>query len=109
MRSGIDARVAGRTRVRRRCPPNRHARPSRIDGADGGDHRARRSAGRTDRSSFVTAVVTGGGSGIGAAVAQRLRDAGDDVVTWDLHDGDLHCDIANPNSVAATLAETVAG
>jgi NAD(P)-dependent dehydrogenase (short-subunit alcohol dehydrogenase family) len=53
----------------------------------------------------VIAVVTGGGSGIGSAVADRLRRAGADVVVWDLKDlqdlkdGDIDCDISDPASV----------
>ena len=32
----------------------------------------------------MSAMVTGGASGIGREVAGRLRDAGHDVVVWDL-------------------------
>lgn len=66
----------------------------------------------------MTAVVTGGASGIGAAVVQRLRTAGHDVVVWDVSgsDGmsppgrlpDIACDISDPESVAAALEQTVA-
>jgi NAD(P)-dependent dehydrogenase (short-subunit alcohol dehydrogenase family) len=59
-------------------------------------------------SSRKSAVVTGGGSGIGSAVVGRLRKAGHDVVAWDLKGGDITCDISNPESVAAALAQTVA-
>lgn len=55
----------------------------------------------------MTAVVTGGASGIGAAVAARLRSAGRDVVVWDLKGGDIACDIADPDAVAAAVATTV--
>lgn len=55
----------------------------------------------------MTAVVTGGGSGIGAAAASRLRDAGETVVTWDLADGDVSCNIADPDSVATALDQTI--
>jgi NAD(P)-dependent dehydrogenase (short-subunit alcohol dehydrogenase family) len=55
----------------------------------------------------MTAVVTGGGSGIGAAAAKRLRDSGESVVTWDLNNGDISCDIADPDSVAAALRHTI--
>jgi NAD(P)-dependent dehydrogenase (short-subunit alcohol dehydrogenase family) len=56
----------------------------------------------------MSAIVTGGASGIGAATADRLRRAGHDVVTWDLSGGDIACDISDPDAVTAALAETVA-
>jgi NAD(P)-dependent dehydrogenase (short-subunit alcohol dehydrogenase family) len=56
----------------------------------------------------MSAIVTGGASGIGAATADRLRDAGHDVVTWDLRGGDIDCDISDPDSVAAALERTLA-
>ena len=52
--------------------------------------------------------MTGGASGIGAAAADRLRQAGHDVVTWDLRGGDIACDISNPDAVAAALEQTLA-
>lgn len=53
------------------------------------------------------AVVTGGASGIGAAVATRLRSEGATVVTWDLADGaDLRVDTSDEQSVEAAIAET---
>ncbi|MGZ5392422.1 MAG: SDR family NAD(P)-dependent oxidoreductase [Mycobacterium sp.] len=55
----------------------------------------------------MTAVVTGGASGIGAAVVARLRDAGDAVVVWDLAGGDIACDISDPTSVTAAVEETL--
>ncbi|MGZ5364009.1 MAG: SDR family NAD(P)-dependent oxidoreductase [Mycobacterium sp.] len=55
----------------------------------------------------MTAVVTGGASGIGAAVVARLRDAGDAVVVWDLAGGDIACDISDPTSVSAAVEETL--
>ena len=39
----------------------------------------------------MTAIVTGGASGIGSAAAGRLRGAGHDVITWDLGGGDIAC------------------
>jgi NAD(P)-dependent dehydrogenase (short-subunit alcohol dehydrogenase family) len=57
----------------------------------------------------MTAIVTGGGSGIGSAVADRLRAAGTDVVVWDIKDGDIDCDISDPDSVAAAIDRTIAG
>lgn len=57
--------------------------------------------------SAPTAVVTGGGSGIGQATAALLREAEYDVVTWDLTGGDIECDISDPDNVAAALEQTV--
>jgi NAD(P)-dependent dehydrogenase (short-subunit alcohol dehydrogenase family) len=65
----------------------------------------------------MISVVTGGASGIGAAVVERLRTAGHDVVVWDLdcgreeqsgRSGGIACDISESDSVAAALARTVA-
>jgi NAD(P)-dependent dehydrogenase (short-subunit alcohol dehydrogenase family) len=65
----------------------------------------------------MTAVVTGGASGIGAAAVDRLRAQGHTVVVWDLdcgreeqssQRGDIACDIADPDSLAAALECTVA-
>jgi NAD(P)-dependent dehydrogenase (short-subunit alcohol dehydrogenase family) len=54
-----------------------------------------------------TALVTGGASGIGCEVAGRLRDAGHDVVVWDLSGGDIACDISDPDAVSAAMEHTV--
>lgn len=56
----------------------------------------------------MSAVVTGGGSGIGRAVALRLREMGCDVVVWDVTGGDIDCDISDPDAVSAAMAQTVA-
>ncbi|HEY1842238.1 MAG TPA: SDR family oxidoreductase [Mycobacterium sp.] len=56
----------------------------------------------------MSAIVTGGASGIGSAVAGRLRKAGHDVITWDLRGGDIACDISDPHAVAAALEQTLA-
>jgi NAD(P)-dependent dehydrogenase (short-subunit alcohol dehydrogenase family) len=56
----------------------------------------------------MTAVVTGGGSGIGSAVVTRLRLAGKQVVAWDIKDGDIDCDISDPDSVSEAAARTLA-
>jgi NAD(P)-dependent dehydrogenase (short-subunit alcohol dehydrogenase family) len=56
----------------------------------------------------VTAIVTGGASGIGRAAADRLRSAGHDVVTWDLRGGDIACDISDPDAVSTALEQTLA-
>lgn len=54
------------------------------------------------------AVVVGGASGIGAAVAERQRAAGLDVVVWDLDPGDgIRCDITDPVQVDAAAAATL--
>lgn len=55
-----------------------------------------------------TAVVTGGASGIGAAIARRLADAGAKPVIWDLAEGaDVTCDVSRHESVADALRETL--
>jgi NAD(P)-dependent dehydrogenase (short-subunit alcohol dehydrogenase family) len=56
----------------------------------------------------VTAIVTGGASGIGSVAADRLRSAGHDVITWDLRGGDIACDISDPDAVSAALEQTLA-
>jgi NAD(P)-dependent dehydrogenase (short-subunit alcohol dehydrogenase family) len=54
------------------------------------------------------AVVVGGGSGIGAAVADRYRDAGVEVVVWDrVAGGDVLCDITDADQVAVATASTL--
>jgi NAD(P)-dependent dehydrogenase (short-subunit alcohol dehydrogenase family) len=55
-----------------------------------------------------TSVVVGGASGIGAAVAARLREAGAEVVVWDVAGGDVVCDITDPDQVTAAVERTVA-
>ena len=55
------------------------------------------------------AVVVGGASGIGAAVADRYRSVGREVVVWDVRDGtDLSCDVTDAAQVDAALAATLA-
>jgi NAD(P)-dependent dehydrogenase (short-subunit alcohol dehydrogenase family) len=55
----------------------------------------------------MSALVTGGGSGIGREAAGRLRDAGHDVVVWDLTGGDIACDVSDPNAVSVAMEQTV--
>jgi NAD(P)-dependent dehydrogenase (short-subunit alcohol dehydrogenase family) len=55
----------------------------------------------------MTTLVTGGASGIGREVAGRLREAGHDVVVWDLAGGDIDCDISDPDAVTAAMDQTV--
>ncbi|OBK15126.1 SDR family NAD(P)-dependent oxidoreductase [Mycobacterium asiaticum] len=54
-----------------------------------------------------TALVTGGGSGIGRETANLLRDAGHDVVVWDLSGGDIDCDVSDFDAVSAAMEQTV--
>ena len=51
-----------------------------------------------------TAVVFGGGSGIGAAVVALLRARGAEVVAADLAGGDVSCDVTDHASVDAVVA-----
>jgi NAD(P)-dependent dehydrogenase (short-subunit alcohol dehydrogenase family) len=54
------------------------------------------------------AVVVGGGSGIGAAVAARQRAAGLDVLVWDVSGaGDVACDVSDPAQVDAATRVTL--
>lgn len=55
----------------------------------------------------MTALVTGGASGIGREVAGRLRAAGRDVVVWDKSGGDIACDVSDPDAVSAAMDQTV--
>lgn len=52
------------------------------------------------------AVVTGGLSGIGEAVAIRIKAEGGQVVVWD-KDGGIKTDISNLQSVEDAMAETI--
>jgi NAD(P)-dependent dehydrogenase (short-subunit alcohol dehydrogenase family) len=53
------------------------------------------------------AVVVGGGSGIGAAVAAAHRAAGVPTVVWDVAgDRDITCDVVDAAAVTAAVGET---
>jgi 3-oxoacyl-[acyl-carrier protein] reductase len=51
-------------------------------------------------------VVTGGASGLGAAIAARLREDGVDVVTWDLAGGDLVVDVTDEAAIGRATETT---
>ena len=54
-------------------------------------------------------VVIGGASGIGAAVAERHRRGGAQVLVWDIADtADVSCDIGDPDQVSTAAATTLA-
>jgi NAD(P)-dependent dehydrogenase (short-subunit alcohol dehydrogenase family) len=55
------------------------------------------------------AFVTGGSSGIGAAVVERFRAEGATVVSADVEGGDVHCDVRSATSVEDAIAHAVAG
>ena len=48
------------------------------------------------------AVVTGGVTGIGAAIVKRLKASGAEVTVWDL-DGSPRVDVSDPASIASAL------
>ena len=57
---------------------------------------------------MTAAVVVGGASGIGAAVAARHRAEGTTVLVWDVDDdADVRCDISNAEQVDAAVAATL--
>ncbi|MGA7206111.1 MAG: SDR family oxidoreductase [Specibacter sp.] len=65
--------------------------------------------------STLTAVVTGGGSGIGAAIATKLQDLGAQVAVFDLNPATIPagqlgfvCDVSDDASVRAAIDGTVA-
>jgi 2-dehydro-3-deoxy-L-rhamnonate dehydrogenase (NAD+) len=52
------------------------------------------------------AIVTGGATGIGAAIVKRLQDSGARVAVWDLN-GSPKVDVSDPASVDAALKRTL--
>ena len=57
---------------------------------------------------MTTAVVVGGASGIGAAVVDRQRAAGVDVVVWDVAESaDVRCDLRDPVQVDDATSATL--
>ncbi|SDU68232.1 SDR family NAD(P)-dependent oxidoreductase [Jiangella alkaliphila] len=58
-----------------------------------------------NRTDSRTAVVTGGGSGLGAAAAERLRADGVAVTTLDLRGADVAADVTDEAALAAVAAE----
>jgi NAD(P)-dependent dehydrogenase (short-subunit alcohol dehydrogenase family) len=54
-----------------------------------------------------TIAVSGAASGIGAALAVMLRDAGDTVIGIDLRDADVCADLAVPEGRSRAVAETL--
>jgi NAD(P)-dependent dehydrogenase (short-subunit alcohol dehydrogenase family) len=54
------------------------------------------------------AVVVGGSSGIGAAVAARQRAHGATVLVWDIKEPcDVRCDVSDPHAIEASASSTV--
>jgi NAD(P)-dependent dehydrogenase (short-subunit alcohol dehydrogenase family) len=51
------------------------------------------------------ALVTGGSRGIGAAIADRLRDAGWNVATLSRNGADVRADVSNPEEVEKAFEE----
>jgi len=57
---------------------------------------------------MTTAIVVGGGSGIGEAVVQRQRALGINVLVWDRTEkADICCDISDPDQVDAAASATL--
>jgi NAD(P)-dependent dehydrogenase (short-subunit alcohol dehydrogenase family) len=63
------------------------------------------------RAAAGVCLVTGGASGLGAAITERLRADGWDVVVADIDDageGSVRCDVTSASDVAAAVAEATA-
>lgn len=50
-------------------------------------------------------VITGGGAGIGAALAARFRQEGASVLTADLRGGDVVCDVSREEEIAQLIRD----
>ena len=50
-------------------------------------------------------VITGGGAGIGAALAARFRQEGASVLTADLRGGEVVCDVSREEDIAQLIRE----
>ena len=70
---------------------DRGARPAPDRGGDG----------------LMRAIVTGGGSGIGAATAALLRERGGSVAVLDRSGGDILCDVTDADGVPRAVDEAV--
>ncbi len=55
----------------------------------------------------MRAIVTGGGSGIGAATAALLRERGGSVAVLDRSGGDIPCDVTDAGGVPRAVEEAV--
>jgi len=55
----------------------------------------------------MRAIVTGGGSGIGAATAALLRERGGSVAVLDRSGGDIPCDVTDADGVPRAVEEAV--
>jgi NAD(P)-dependent dehydrogenase (short-subunit alcohol dehydrogenase family) len=55
-----------------------------------------------------SAVVVGGGSGIGAAIVDAYRDAGKKPLVWDIAGNyDVECDVRDAEAIDDALAQTI--
>jgi NAD(P)-dependent dehydrogenase (short-subunit alcohol dehydrogenase family) len=53
-------------------------------------------------------VVVGGASGIGAAVVERYRRSGREIITWDIHESaDIVCDVTDAAQIDGAVTATL--